>query len=1010
MIAMITDRSRTLATLRHLKNPFLTESRQIATRCASLLVLAGWAVASQSEETRQSTLLHVAPDAVFNWHELVEAAKFSQPPAVWPVPERLSGRQPSPVQRDAPGATPASAPASAGTAISVPARGASKWPACAGFQRAPSLVSTFAGASQTTTRIPPDTMGAVGPDHWMSMLNDQVWIRQRATGITSSVPLATFWSALGAPQNPFDPKLLYDPTSQRWIATCCANAQNTPAPSQVFFAISASSDPEGNWARYQFAGTEPCFCSSLDSRFADFPCIGFNSKWIVITANMFCVNTGNCPPPSGGAGIRFEGSKMWVISKSSALSGGGALTVSQFPTRFDFAPTVNDWGFTLQPCATFDPNQAELYIVDSSDWFDPSDGTQLLRLSRLTGSAGNPIWSPVPSTQFGGSGAFRVTNNFGNSNSMALIGGASQAGTSALIDFGDTRACNAVFRNGRVWVSHAGGVPAGLSINRTAAFWYQIDPANMPNPIVQSGLVDSPSDFTFCPSIAVNCGDDVALALSRCSGAQLTQAGFAVRLGSDVPGTMSAFQGFKLSVAPYLEFRWGDYSASVVDPRDNRTFWLVQEVALGVTTWGTHWAELGRPLPPVPPSTSLVSIDGLGNQGNSGSFSPVISRNGLRVAFVSNSNNWNSLPDTNNKPDIYYKDLQTGVLGRASVGYGGAQANGESWAPSISDDGRYIAFASMASNLLMQPEVVASHSDVFVFDVVTGVTELISVGLGGAQANGSSCWQSVNGRTSISGDGNVIAFDSAASNLSVGGDSGGFIDVFARDRTTGITKLLSRASGATGAQGNLYSWRPSISGDGRYVGFESAAFNLLTWPPDMNGSGFDAFIRDRLFDTTTLVSLKPSNQQWATGAFSAEVSADGRYVAWEVLNPQVIAVRDLVLQQTVIASVNAGGDVGNGFHNRPCISGDGRYVGFASNSTNLVNGDNNGQIDVYVYDRQTAATRLWSLSSLGAKGNAASGVGGIAMSADGKRVVYASTASNLVANDLNNVSDIFLGQ
>jgi Tol biopolymer transport system component len=237
-------------------------------------------------------------------------------------------------------------------------------------------------------------------------------------------------------------------------------------------------------------------------------------------------------------------------------------------------------------------------------------------------------------------------------------------------------------------------------------------------------------------------------------------------------------------------------------------------------------------------------------------------------------------------------------------------------------------------------------SDIFVHDRQTGATERVSVDSSGAQADNASF------KSAISADGRFVAFESFASNL-VPNDTNGWVDVFVRDRQAGTTERISVRS--TGQQVNGGSNRPAISADGRFVAFASIATNVV--PNDTNAT-WDVFVHDRQTGTTERVSVD------STGAES-----DG-------------------------ASV------------RPTISADGRFVAFDSSATNLVAGDTNGVTDVFVHDRQTGTTIRVSVDSSGGEANASCGKS--AISADGRFVVIGSAATNLVANDTNGFSDVFV--
>ena len=404
--------------------------------------------------------------------------------------------------------------------------------------------------------------------------------------------------------------------------------------------------------------------------------------------------------------------------------------------------------------------------------------------------------------------------------------------------------------------------------------------------------------------------------------------------------------------------------------------------------------------------TAIVSVDSNGTQGNAGSNVPSISEDGRYIAFQSSASNLVS-GDTNGQMDIFVRDLQTGATTRVSVDSNGTQGSAGSNSPSISADGRYVAFTSSASNLV--PGDTNGTSDVFVRDLLNGSTTRVSVDSNETQGVG------IAENPSISADGRYIAFTSSASNLAPG-DFYGFRDVFIRDVLNGTTTRVS--ANTNGTEGNANSDYPSISADGRYVVFLSFANDLVSG--DTNGNP-DVFVRDILSGTTSLVSMSSNGTQgndWPdNGPRTLSISEDGRYVAFgsnatnlvsdDSNGQQDIFVRDLQTGTTTRVSVDSNGTQADRSSNRSTISADGRFVVFVSSANNLVSGDTNGISDVFVRDLQTGTTTRVSTSSLGAQGDGSSY--NTSISADGRFIVFASNASNLVAGDANGViSDIFV--
>ena len=325
--------------------------------------------------------------------------------------------------------------------------------------------------------------------------------------------------------------------------------------------------------------------------------------------------------------------------------------------------------------------------------------------------------------------------------------------------------------------------------------------------------------------------------------------------------------------------------------------------------------------------------------------------------------------------------------------------------PSISSDGRYVAFNSMASTLVAGD--TNGTMDVFLYDRDTGEVTLVS---SGSVANGTSFFPSV------SSDGRYVAFTSGASNL-VSDDTNDAFDIFLYDRDTGETTLVSRTP--EGDPGNNHSNFCSISPDGRYVAFTSEASDLVDGD---DIASFDVFLLDRDAGQITLVSKTqggdPANDH---SNFRPSVSSDGRYVAFTSHASNLVSGDTNDTYDVFLCDRNTGevtlvsrGSVANGPSLSPAISEDGRYVAFSSIASNLVDGDTNGPVlDVFLYDRLTSKTKLVSKNPEGESGDHSSGfgmetVGGVSISPDGRYVAFDSFASNLVDGDTYWFSDVFL--
>jgi Tol biopolymer transport system component len=346
---------------------------------------------------------------------------------------------------------------------------------------------------------------------------------------------------------------------------------------------------------------------------------------------------------------------------------------------------------------------------------------------------------------------------------------------------------------------------------------------------------------------------------------------------------------------------------------------------------------------------------------------------------------------------------------RVSVDSSGRQANSWSDEPSISDDGRYVVFASRATNLVSTD--LSSDLDVFLHDVLTGQTSIVSISTSGANGHDDSF------DASISGDGRFVVFESLATNL-VAGDTNGTSDVFVRDRATQETTRVSVDS--SGIQANDWSDLPAVSADGRWIVFQSGATNLV--PGDTNGTS-DVFLHDRATGATTRVSVASDGAEGngtvirSSFAPAGAVSSDGRFVAFDSSATNLVLgdtngaddvfVHDVATGATTRVSVDSAGHEADGGSTTARISADGRFVAFFSTATNLVIGDTNRLSDVFVHDRETGVTTRVSVDSVGGQANGGSGPS-LNLSATGRFVAFDTVASNLVYDDNNRTSDVYL--
>ncbi len=446
-----------------------------------------------------------------------------------------------------------------------------------------------------------------------------------------------------------------------------------------------------------------------------------------------------------------------------------------------------------------------------------------------------------------------------------------------------------------------------------------------------------------------------------------------------------------------------------------------------------------------------VSVSSAGDQANNMSSRNDINEDGRYIVFASLASNLVD-GDVNGFKDVFLRDMQTGETYLISKSSGGTQGNGESDTPVISADGRYIAYESYASNLVSGDTNDAQ--DIFLFDRDTNITIRVSVASDGTEANDHSFYPN------ISSDGQVIAFQSAASNL-VAGDTNGKRDIFVHTHATGTTERVSIST--DGDESNGENLHPSLSVDGRYVAFTSTADNLLPYVPEGPVSGSctcasgtltadscvnstatcagddcscvlnmvpqddngvsDIYLRDRTNGTTERISVSSSGQQANGGSAFPSIDDDGSFIAYESVASNLVSgdtndVRDVFvydrqLGETSRVSVatdgtEANNSSGDGVDEQSVrISADGQYVVFKSRATNLVEGDTNGQVDVFVnHQRESFITKRVSVTSDGGEADSFSYYPSI--SSDGQYITFYSYATNIVEGDTNGFGDVFV--
>ena len=414
----------------------------------------------------------------------------------------------------------------------------------------------FLGLDDNGNSIPPDVNGAAGPEHLMVTLNTETRIMDKAGNPISTMGTGAIWYPVPGSAGIFDPKISYDQYENRWIFIMASSSD--PASSRLMVAVSENYDPTGNWYIYTFDA------DATNTHWFDYPNVGFNKKWIVVSGNMF------------GAGYY---SAIFVLNKADLYNNAPEAGYTRIE-RYD--------GFTFVPAVTYDLEEEDVYMVTNAG--GNNNGYGYLNLWKVTGDIGNEeiidlglIGIPEP----WGNGSYANGGNF-----------APQLGTTEKINTVDARMENMVYRNGKLWCVHHVYLPAD-NPTRCSVQWFELA---LDGTILQHGRVDDENGnmcYAFA-TIAVNAKEDVMIGYGRFSPEQYASSGYSFRYADDPPNTLRDSYQFKDGLAPYVKKfggdrnRWGDYTATWVDPADDLDFWTLQEYADlpdgSQDQWSTWWA------------------------------------------------------------------------------------------------------------------------------------------------------------------------------------------------------------------------------------------------------------------------------------------------------------------------------------------------------------------------------------------------------------------------------------
>ncbi|HEV8479668.1 MAG TPA: Calx-beta domain-containing protein [Candidatus Eisenbacteria bacterium] len=479
------------------------------------------------------------------------------------------------------------------------------------FVASPSPISTFMGlddipmADSSYVVIPPDCGGAVGPTRIMQGLNNNYRILDKSTGaVISTLGTATFWAPTGetALNGLTDPRTLYDPYNNRWIVEM---QTVTTGAGDILVGVSQTSDPAGAWNLYKFA----------TGATIDFPIVGFNKNWVVVTINKFT---------NGGS---FQNGITLVADYGQLRIGTLAATL--------FTQSAGTH-FCTAPCVTYSTTSDTLYLVTHL-----SSAGATYAVDKITGTSAAPVYTAGGTLTRAGGGWVQPSGNI--MPQSAPNSGTSACGTTPCpIEAQDAQIRSApVFRNGNIYYAQTVGLPS-TGLTHTAAQWTKLTTPG--GTVVDGGRID---DATATATnggkwysnvhVAVNAAGDFVVGYTQFSSAQHPSTGYSVHVAGDAAGTIRDPLVYKAGEDYYHKTfstatgrnRWGDFSQAQVDPSDDNALWVIQEYGKNRTgtndgntgtnssRWSTYWAKVSlTPLPTVTlsPGPSL-------NEGNSGTTS-----------------------------------------------------------------------------------------------------------------------------------------------------------------------------------------------------------------------------------------------------------------------------------------------------------------------------------------------------------------------------------------------------
>jgi len=473
-------------------------------------------------------------------------------------------------------------------------------------------ITTFEGINfdqdATTTgyyNIPPDPIGAAGPNHLVSVVNTAIeWFTKAGVkqytnrlGKNATTHVGSFFESLTPLTSTFDPKVIYDQYNGRFVVITLEQTTTLTQTSRILVAVSQTNDPNAGW--YFTSINSRILISGVNYSWADYPGLAVGTNAIYITANMYRFSNST-----------YWGGRVWIIAKSPFYSGGAASI-----NVYDHITLAGGYGSTYQPTQMFGTPQTNVgtFLLLYGGL---SDGTnESVNVIRVD----NPLTSPT----FTGQNVALL--NIDNTAGSYL--NAPQLGTSTLINTNDRRSQNAIWRSNALWASFTVVPNSGLNAGQVTAHWVKINTSTLGSLVVSDqgdigGEDIATGTYTFFPSIAINSVGDAIIGFAASAPTIYPGAYYVGRYSTTPAGTVLATQIFKPGLDYYIRTfgtgrnRWGDYSGSSVDPSDDQTFYIFNEYALTRGTpisgeegrWGTAFGVVPVSALPVELSAFTAKI------------------------------------------------------------------------------------------------------------------------------------------------------------------------------------------------------------------------------------------------------------------------------------------------------------------------------------------------------------------------------------------------------------------